>query len=197
MFSLSLVVLALPDFFDLLASPPATYPPGCRIIGNPSWDHYCQDPGAAVCWHEGVDPGGCVDTQCRTSTAPMNLCCTKECCPVSCQCIGVNGDCQLNGPPCCIEDPSSDKPLDCIVGAATRSTTQPFCNPPLGYPPPSPSPPPACFGDSCSASKPCCANTYCTEAYDQRCHCGHLFAVCDRDHPCCEGCVWPTESKSM
>uniref|UniRef100_A0A7S4F2G3 Uncharacterized protein n=1 Tax=Chrysotila carterae TaxID=13221 RepID=A0A7S4F2G3_CHRCT len=44
----------------------------CTILGNPTWDHYCQG-GQAVLSSQ------CI-TGCATSSAPMALCCRSECC---------------------------------------------------------------------------------------------------------------------
>lgn len=52
--------------------PPPLPPSGCHVIGNPSWDHYCQNGGAA--------PSSSCDTGCSTTTAPMVVCCTASCC---------------------------------------------------------------------------------------------------------------------
>ena len=51
---------------------PGPSPGGCHIIGNPSWDHYCQNGLAA--------PSTSCDTGCGTTNAPMHLCCTASCC---------------------------------------------------------------------------------------------------------------------
>jgi len=164
--------------------------PACHIIGNPSYDQYCQTDAV---------PSTTCNTQCMTGPKlGMQVCCTAQCCggPAPTACGKKGADCGFSAdPPCCSGLQCQDH----------------FC---LAGPPP-PGPAPACFGDPCSSASDCCANTYCCDkssfacSPDQQCLCGQdgrdpsgsgWQDLCDDEHPCCPGtkCVkggkaWPNE----
>ena len=165
-------------------APPPGPSPACHIIGNPSWNHYCQQ--AAVCGND-KSPGGCPDTHCRTSTAPMEVCCSKECCPSSCICTGPQHSC---GPgaeggnlPCCQDNPAQQ--LECTCLGFCDNVGELICD----WPPSPPLPRPACYGDTCGPGDSCCNHTDCN-ADTKTCTCGGLLAACGKPGlaVCCEGC---------